>query len=302
MRIATVRAGGECRPAIVCDDRAVDLVSATAALAAEGHALALPAPESVEALLTQGSGGLAQAARVCEWALGRAGAFGQPLSSVHFAPPVTRPQKIIGVGMNYRDHCAELGRPIPDDIRTFGMFANTLVGHEEPVVLARESRMMDYEAELVVVIGTPGKHIAREIALDHVAGYAIGNDVSARDFQLADPQAMRGKSGDTHSPIGPWIVTADELPAGAAGLDISLRVNGVEKQKSNTAEMVFGVAEIVSFLSGFFRLLPGDLIFTGTPAGVELGRKEPVWLKPGDRIDIAFQSLGRLSNTCVAED
>jgi 2-keto-4-pentenoate hydratase/2-oxohepta-3-ene-1,7-dioic acid hydratase in catechol pathway len=301
MRIATLRAGEELRPAIIAGDRVVDLLDASRSHVVGRGPLALPVPQSIEALLAQGSEGLAQAERVAEWALER-GDHGLDLASARFAPPVTRPQKIIGVGMNYRDHCAELNRPVPEDIRTFGMFANTLVGHEEAVILPRESAMMDYEAELVIVIGKPGKHLLPEEALDFVAGYANGNDVSARDFQLADPQAMRGKSGDTHSPLGPWIVTADELPPGAHGLEMETRVNGELRQKSSTSDMIFGVAEIVSFLSRYFRLLPGDLIFTGTPAGVQFGKKEPIWLKPGDRVDIEFQGLGRLSNSFVAEN
>ena len=302
MRITTSKVGGTYRPCIVVGDRVFDLCGATDAFIADGNFAALPAPDHVEHLLAQGPEGLVQAAKVVDWAVGRGNAHSQPLADARLTSPVRQPQKIIGVGMNYRDHCAELGRPVPDEIRTFAMFANTLIGHDEPIILARESTMMDYEAELVIVIGKPGKHISPERALDHVGGYAIGNDVSARDFQLADPQATRGKSGDTHSPLGPWIVTPDELPAGASGLDIELRVNGEIRQKSNTSEMVFGVAEIVSFLSRYFTLIPGDLIFTGTPAGVQLGKTDPVWLKPGDRIDVEFTGLGRLSNICIAED
>jgi acylpyruvate hydrolase len=159
---------------------------------------------------------------------------------------------------------------------------------------------MDWEAELVVVIGKPGKYIPVADALGHVAGYTIGNDVSARDHQRADPQAMRAKSGDTHSPIGPWLVTADEIPD-PSGLEIALSVNGVEKQRSNTAEMVFSVAEIVAFLSRYFTLKPGDLIFTGTPAGVGMGRKPPEWLRPGDRMDVSIERIGTLSNPCIGE-
>lgn len=214
--------------------------------------------------------------------------------------PVERPEKIIGVGLNYRDHCLEIGRDIPTDIRTFGMFANALVGHGAPVILPASSQEMDWEAELVVVIGKPGKYISIKDALGHVAGYTIGNDVSARDHQRADPQAMRAKSGDTHSPIGPWLVTTDEIPD-PAGLDIALSVNGIEKQRSNTSEMVFSVAEIVAFLSRYFTLKPGDLIFTGTPAGVGMGRKPPEWLRPGDRMDVSIERIGTLSNRCVSE-
>lgn len=222
------------------------------------------------------------------------------LPEVALRAPVERPEKIIGVGLNYRDHCREIGREIPADIRTFGMFANALVGHGAPVVLPSSSAEMDWEAELVVVIGRPGKYIGTADALGHVAGYTVGNDVSARDHQRADPQAMRAKSGDTHSPLGPWIVTSDEIPD-PAGLAIALSVNGIEKQRSNTSEMVFSVAEIVAFMSRFFTLKPGDLIFTGTPAGVSMGRKPPEWLRPGDRMDVTIERIGTLSNPCVGE-
>lgn len=296
MRLVTVEADGRYYPGAVEGDNIVDLAKAIPALPGRASQVV----ETVEALLALGSDGVELAAEAIRHALD-AGRFIQPLSACRLAPPVRAPQKIIGVGMNYRDHCAELDRPIPTDIRTFGMFANTLVGHEAPVIMTRGSTQMDYEAELVIVIGRRGKHIPLAAALDHVGGYTVGNDVSARDFQLADPQAMRGKSGDTHSPIGPWIVTPDELPEGANGLAIGLTVNGVEKQKSDTAQMVFGSAEIVSFLSGFFTLEPGDLIFTGTPGGVGLGRKPQAWLQAGDRMEVTIQGIGTLANTCVAE-
>ncbi len=296
MRLVTVEADGRYYPGVVNGDNVVDLTEAIRALPGR-------APEafgSLEALLAKGPEGVKLAGEAALHAL-RAGRSVQPLAACRLAPPVRAPQKIIGVGMNYRDHCAELDRPIPADIRTFGMFANTLVGHDAPVIMTRGSTQMDYEAELVIVIGRRGKHIPVAEALDHIGGYTVGNDVSARDFQLADPQAMRGKSGDTHSPIGPWIVTPDELPEGAKGLAIGLTVNGIEKQKSDTAQMVFGCAEIVSFLSGFFTLEPGDLIFTGTPAGVGLGRKPQAWLQVGDRMEVTIEGIGTLANTCVAE-
>ncbi len=296
MRLVTVQSGDRCFPGSVEGDVVVDLAQASRNMPAD----AMLVIDTVQALLGTGPGGIDRARSVAQWAL-ESGRDLYPLSSCRLAPPVTAPQKIIGVGMNYRDHCAELDRPIPTDIRTFGMFANTLVGHEAPVIMTRGSTQLDYEAELVIVIGRSGKHIPVGQALDHVGGYTVGNDVSARDFQAADPQAMRGKSGDTHSPLGPWIVTPDELPLGANGLAIGLTVNGIEKQRSDTTQMVFSCAEIVSFLSGFFKLEPGDLIFTGTPGGVGLGRKPQVWLQPGDRMEVTIEGIGTLANTCVAE-
>jgi acylpyruvate hydrolase len=305
MKLATFAGSdGSSRLGAVSGDRVVDLERA------DRHPVSATRPTGLKpdcfvdmiAFLEAGDAALVRARRLVE-EFGRAGAPADAvvdLSGVTLRAPVERPEKIIGVGLNYRDHCREIGREIPADIRTFGMFANALVGHGAPIVLPSNSMEMDWEAELVVVIGKPGKYIDPAVALGHVAGYTVGNDVSARDHQRADPQAMRAKSGDTHSPLGPWIVTSDEIPD-PAGLAIALCVNGIEKQRSNTSEMVFSVAEIVAFMSRYFTLKPGDLIFTGTPAGVGMGRKPPEWLRPGDRMDVTIERIGTLSNPCVGE-
>jgi acylpyruvate hydrolase len=305
MKLATFsESNGHSRLGAVSGDRIVDLALADMSRASGSRSSELPTGcfADMIAFLTAGNPALARARQLLE-IFASAGAPADPvkdLATVTLRSPVERPEKIVGVGLNYRDHCREIGRDIPADIRTFGMFANSLVGNSAPVILPTSSQEMDWEAELVVVIGKPGKYIPVADALGHVAGYTIGNDVSARDHQRADPQAMRAKSGDTHSPIGPWLVTADEIPD-PAGLEIALSVNGVEKQRSNTAEMVFSVAEIVAFLSRYFTLKPGDLIFTGTPAGVGMGRKPPEWLRPGDRMDVSIERIGTLSNPCIGE-
>ncbi|MCR9220988.1 MAG: fumarylacetoacetate hydrolase family protein [Alphaproteobacteria bacterium] len=288
--------GGE-RPAVVVGEAAVDLNDALSAFHRTTDA---PPPASIEALLAGGADALRAADDAAAWAAAERPDLTRPLADLAFAPPVTRPEKIIGVGLNYRDHCAEIGRDIPTGIQTFGMFANSLVGHGAPIRLNRESAMPDWEAELVIVIGTAGKHIPEARAMEHVAGFTIGNDVSARDFQKADPQAMRGKSGDANSPLGPWIVTRDELPDDS-DLAISLSVNGETKQASNTRERVFQTPAIVSFLSRFFTLKPGDLIFTGTPGGVGMGRDPQEWLQPGDQVSITVAGIGVLSNPCERE-
>lgn len=295
LRILTYRTDAGLKPGVVQGDSVVDLVAAWTTLKPSPAA-----PDSVEALLAGGPSVLEHARKVAAGAVESAPEHLIPLAGLRFAPPVTRPQKIIGVGLNYRDHCEEINRPIPTAIQTFGMFTNTLIGHNEPIELARKSEKMDWEAELVVVIGKPGKHIPLERAMDHVAGFTIGNDVSARDFQAADPQAMRGKSGDTHAPLGPWIVLRDELPDDS-DLRITLTLNGEVKQDSNTGNRTFDTADIVSYLSGFFTLRPGDLIYTGTPGGVGMGRDPQEWLKPGDRIEISVGRIGVLANTCVME-
>lgn len=300
MRLVTYSMdGGVGRLGAISGNRVVDLARAAEALSLDTGPFA-----DIVSFLAAGAAAHRQAVDLVEaFSTGMAPAshkWSVELSTVRLHPPVEHPEKIVGVGLNYRDHCREIGRDIPTEIRTFGMFTNALVGHGAEVVLPESSSEMDYEAELVVVIGKSGKYIPVESALTHVGGYTIGNDVSARDHQRADPQAMRAKSGDTHAPLGPWLVTADEIPD-PAGLGISLTVNGLTRQSSNTAEMVFPVAEIVSFLSRYFTLRPGDLIFTGTPSGVEMGRKPPRWLRAGDRIDVSIERIGTLSNICVAE-
>ena len=298
MKLATISRGRSTGVAVIQGEAVVDL----AELAKSGLAPQSVSPDmlgSMAIFLQQGRDVHAALAEAAHLAADN-GVGVSAIADCTFAPPVPTPQKIIGVGMNYSDHCAEIGRPVPDSIQTFAMFANTLVGHKGEVILPRHSEKMDWEAELVIVIGKQGKYISEESAMSHIAGFTIGNDISARDFQFADKQTTRGKSGDTHSPLGPWIVTPDEIGDGT-GLDISLSVNGVTKQSSNTDNLVFGPREIVAFLSGYFTMQPGDLIFTGTPGGVGLGRNPQEWLKPGDDIEISIAGIGTLQSTCRAE-
>jgi 2-keto-4-pentenoate hydratase/2-oxohepta-3-ene-1,7-dioic acid hydratase in catechol pathway len=214
--------------------------------------------------------------------------------------PVPDPRKIICLGLNYRDHAVESGMEIPPEPVLFSKYATTLIGHQGAIVLPEVSTQVDYEAELVVVIGPGGRHIPRERALDHVAGYTIGHDVSARDWQLQKPgkQWMAGKTFDTFAPVGPDLVTADEVPDPHA-LGIRLRLNGKTMQESNTSQLIFRIDAIVAYLSKIFTLEPGDLIFTGTPAGVGMARKPPVWLQPGDVVEVEIDGLGTLRNPVV---
>jgi 2-keto-4-pentenoate hydratase/2-oxohepta-3-ene-1,7-dioic acid hydratase in catechol pathway len=213
--------------------------------------------------------------------------------------PIERPQKIVCVGLNYSDHAAEQGVALPERPILFAKWPNTLIGPGEPIVVPAISQKVDYEAELGVVIGARTKGISVENALDAVAGYVCVNDISARDLQFADGQWVRGKSPDTFCPVGPQVVPASEVPDPQA-LRIRAILNGETMQDSTTANMVFGVAEIVSFISQAITLEPGDLIATGTPAGVGAFRDPPVFMQSGDEITIEIEGIGALTNPVTA--
>jgi 2-keto-4-pentenoate hydratase/2-oxohepta-3-ene-1,7-dioic acid hydratase in catechol pathway len=223
-----------------------------------------------------------------------------PVEKVRLLAPVPRPGKIVCIGLNYRDHAAEAKLSVPAVPITFSKYATAVQHPGAPIVLPRTSAKVDYEAELAVVIGRRGKGIPRERAYDHVLGYTNLNDVSARDFQFADKQWQRAKSCDTFAPMGPAIVTTDELPDPNA-LRITLRLNGETMQDSSTAEMIFKVDELVSFVSETVTLEPGDVIATGTPAGVGFARTPPVFLKAGDVVEVEIERLGVLRNEVRAE-
>jgi len=209
--------------------------------------------------------------------------------------PIERPQKIICVGLNYRDHAEEQGVDAPEKPILFAKWPNTLIGPGDPIVLPAISEQVDYEAELGVVIGSQVRNVSVENALEAVGGYVCVNDVSARDLQFADGQWVRGKSPDTFCPVGPRVVPAAEVPDPQA-LPIRAILNGEVMQESSTGNMIFGVAEIIAFASQAITLEPGDLIATGTPAGVGVFRKPPVFLQPGDEITIEIDGLGALTN------
>jgi 2-keto-4-pentenoate hydratase/2-oxohepta-3-ene-1,7-dioic acid hydratase in catechol pathway len=254
------------------------------------------APASVRELLAQGPAALRRA-----WeALPRGSVRHDPAKSTLLAP-VPDPRKIICLGLNYRDHAAESGMEIPSEPILFSKYPTALIGHQAAIVLPADSQQVDYEAELVIVVGRGGRHITRERAMEHVAGYAVGHDVSARDWQLHKPgkQWMVGKTFDTFAPIGPALVTADEV-ADPHALGIRLRLNGETMQDSSTSQLIFRVDQVIAYLSRVFTLEPGDLIFTGTPPGVGMARKPPVWLKPGDVVEVEIDGLGTLRNPVVA--
>jgi 2-keto-4-pentenoate hydratase/2-oxohepta-3-ene-1,7-dioic acid hydratase in catechol pathway len=252
-------------------------------------------PTSLRELLMGGKELLRRAAE----AEGR-DAANYPAGKVKHLAPVCDPRKIICLGLNYRDHAAESGVPIPKEPVLFSKYATALIGHGDAIVLPPVSQEVDYEAELVVVIGKRGRGVTVGAGLDYVAGYTIGNDVSARDWQLRKDgkQWMAGKTFDTFAPTGPELVTADEI-ADPHALPIRLRLNGEIMQNSNTRGMIFPVEFVVAYLSQILTLEPGDLIFTGTPPGVGMARNPPVYLKAGDVAEVEIDGLGALRNPVI---
>jgi 2-keto-4-pentenoate hydratase/2-oxohepta-3-ene-1,7-dioic acid hydratase in catechol pathway len=217
-----------------------------------------------------------------------------------YHPPVWNPRKIICVGLNYADHAKEAGLEKPDYPVLFLRVDTTLVGHDQPLVMPPCSTEFDYEAEMVAVIGKAGRNIAFSKALDHVAGYSVFNEASLRDYQFKSQTWTAGKNFDATGGFGPDVVTADEVPPGADGLRIQTRLNGETLQDGNTDDMLFKIPTLIETISEVMTLLPGDIIVTGTPAGVGLGRKPPVWMKPGDVCEIELEGVGLLSNPIKA--
>ena len=230
----------------------------------------------------------------------RAGADAVPLADVRLRPLVPRPGKIICVGLNYLDHVGETGRDIPEYPVLFTKFAEALIGPSDPIVLPAESTQVDYEGELAVVIGRAGRRIAAEDGLAHVAGYTIANDVTMRDFQYKTHQWLQGKAWEASTPLGPWLVTPDEVGDPSA-LELRLSIGDRVLQKASTAQMMFDVPTLIAHISTFVTLQPGDVILTGTPGGVGFRREPQVFLAPGDRVRVEIAGLGALENAVVAE-
>jgi 2-keto-4-pentenoate hydratase/2-oxohepta-3-ene-1,7-dioic acid hydratase in catechol pathway len=223
-----------------------------------------------------------------------------PLEQLRLAPAITDPEKIICVGLNYRKHAAEGGMPVPEQPIYFAKWRNSLAGSGEEVVIPAVTSKADYEVELVAVIGRTTRNVSTDAALDSVFGYATGNDLSARELQMRSSQWTYGKAIDGFAPLGPYLVTADDVPD-PQDLRTRTWVNGDLRQDSNTRDMVFSVAELVSDLSQIMTLEPGDVIYTGTPEGVILGMTDQVWLQPGDEVVCEVEGLGRLVTPLVAD-
>jgi len=214
-------------------------------------------------------------------------------------PPIARPQKILCIGLNYRDHAAEVKLDLPEHIAVFPKWPNTLIGDGAPIVIPAESHRIDYEVELTFVIGKRGRHIKKEDAFEYIAGYTIMNDVSIRDYQMRSSQWAMGKAWDTHGPLGPVLVTSDEIPD-PQNLSIRTSIGGELLQDSHTSQMVFDVATIVEQLSEVMTLEPGDIVATGTPAGVGTSRQPRRWMQAGERVRLEIEKIGVLENPLVA--
>jgi acylpyruvate hydrolase len=247
-------------------------------------------PGGLKALIEGGPTALAAAAAT----LAKAPAI--DLSTVELLPPVSNPEKIVCIGLNYVDHSAESGFKQPDFPTIFGRFNSSLIGHGAAILRPEVSVQLDYEGELVAIVGKTARDVSEGDALTHIAGYSIFNDGSIRDYQFKAPQWTPGKNFDNTGAFGPCFVTADELPPGCAGLRLQTRLNGQVVQDASISDMVFSVAKLVSILSSFMTLKPGDVIVTGTPSGVGLARKPPLFMKDGDVCDVEIEKIGLLSN------
>jgi acylpyruvate hydrolase len=218
------------------------------------------------------------------------------LNQIRLLPPLSAPGKIICVGLNYVDHSIESGFVVPNYPTIFARFPSSLTGAGSPIIRPKVSTQLDYEGEMVAIIGKGGRHISEDAALDHVMGYSIFNEASVRDYQTKSPQWTVGKNFDNTGSFGPYLVTADELPPGGKGLHIQTRLNGVVVQDASTDSMVFSVARLISILSEALTLSPGDIIVSGTPAGVGMARKPQLFMKHGDVCEVEIEGIGILRN------
>jgi 2-keto-4-pentenoate hydratase/2-oxohepta-3-ene-1,7-dioic acid hydratase in catechol pathway len=265
----------------------------------EGQVISL-APAGYPDLLAVIAGGAEARSRIDRYLQDPPASAVARLDSVKLLAPIPRPPKIICVGLNWVDHAEESRLPIPHVPTIFSKFPTAVIGPGDPIVLPKASSKPDYEAELAFVIGRGGRYLATDRWRDHVFGYMNFNDVSARDFQMATTQWMIGKTFDTFAPMGPWIASDDEV-ADPHELDIRLTINGETMQSSNTRHLIFRIPDLLCFLSGVFTLEPGDVVATGTPAGVGFARKPPRYLKPDDEVVVSVRGLGELRNPVIAE-
>ncbi|MGG0251237.1 fumarylacetoacetate hydrolase family protein [Peribacillus frigoritolerans] len=287
MKIATFSVQTEQHIGLVKDDQIISLT----ALGPEEF------PACMKKFIERGSELRSRAEQLIEQRVNNDAIF--KLSEVKILPPIAKPDKIICVGLNYFDHCKETGMEPPESPVIFSKYANAIAGHNDAIEIPINSTEVDFEAELAFVIGKEAKHVSEEEAIEYVFGYTIMNDISARDLQFQDGQWSRGKSADTFAPFGPVIVTKDEV-GDPHNLAISLELNGKIMQDSNTSNLIFTVPKIISFLSQSMTLMPGDLIATGTPPGVGMGRNPKIWLKNGDRMNVSIEKIGTLSNHIIA--
>lgn len=288
MRFVTFKKGSNSAVGIVAGDNVIDLSVADGTL-----------PKTMRALIAAGE---AAHARVRDIAASPPAEASLLFNSLALLPVITDAPKIICVGLNYADHAKEGGNEVPDYPALFMRSNQSMIAANDSIVKPSCSDTLDYEAELMVIIGKSGRHIDEAAALDHVFGYSMFNDGSVREYQRKASQWTPGKNFDDTGPVGPWIVTADELPPGAAGLSIQSRLNGKVMQSSNTTNMIVTVPRIIALLSEVMTLEPGDMIAMGTPEGVGYARKPPVFMQPGDVVEVQIEKIGVLRNPVVAED
>lgn len=306
MRLVTYTFRGTTRlGAMSGDGEVIDLARASA------RGTGAPVPDDMLALLQQGDGGMRAARQALAagqeharrsriQALAAGVLFETREAGFQLEAPLRRPGKVLAIGLNYRDHAAESKMEIPKQPVVFSKVSSCITGPGMPIYRPRVSAALDWEGEFCFVIGRRARHVKAADALDYVAGYTVGDDVSVRDWQFHSGTWMMGKGFDTHGPLGPWIVTRDEIPD-PSSLEIRTWVNGQLKQHSNTNQLIFGVGAIVEYLSQAFTLEPGDVVFTGTPAGVGASKRPPEWLKAGDTVRIEIAGIGVLENPVVEE-
>ncbi len=284
LKLATFSSGGDTRIGVVVEDQIVDLSLAAPDL-----------PADMAAFLAAGEAALLDARSAAD-----RGMHSARLSEIRLHAPVTRPPKVLGIGLNYSEHIAEVGTQTPDFPRFFNKQSTCVVGPFDPIHLPRDSDELDYEGELGIVIGRRCRHVPEAEAHRVIAGFVVGNDVSARDWQRKSGTVTLGKSFDTHGPLGPWIVTPDEV-MDPHQLDLRTWVNGELRQSSNTRFLIHDCYKQVAILSSVFTLEPGDVIFTGTPAGVGAGFTPPKYLSPGDTVRIEIERIGTIENSVIEE-
>jgi len=298
MKLLTYKKDGSIRLGVKTDKGVLDAAAAAEKLSVDG------VPSGIHEAIDGGDSAVRSLAALADRAAVAPEAAGCWLDEAELAlgPCVPNPGKIICVGLNYRKHAEETNSPVPEYPILFNKFNNTVSAHGDEIAIPRTTQKVDYEAELVIVMGKTAKYVAKEEALDHVFGYCNVNDLSARDLQMRTPQWLLGKTCDGFSPLGPYLVTADEV-GNPNELAIKTIVNGEVRQQSNTNDMIFYCDEIVSYISQHFTLSPGDIILTGTPEGVVLGYppEKQVYLKPDDVVTIEIEKLGALTNRMVLE-
>ncbi|KGM46225.1 fumarylacetoacetate hydrolase family protein [Neobacillus niacini] len=309
MKLINYTVAGHTRAGAIVENQVIDLNYAyQAQLKAEGkyrfEAIAKAyVPENTDELYQGGKESLQLAQNAIDFISANPESFDKKviynIEEVKVEAPVQKPGKIICVGHNYREHILEMGREIPSNPVIFAKFANTILGPEDDIPFYPISDQLDYEAEFTFVVGKQARNVSEEDALDYVAGYTITNDVTYRDIQRRTLQWLQGKSVDGSAPMGPYLVTTDELQ-NPSGLDVILKVNGEVRQKTNTANLVFSVQKLVAFLSNLMTLEPGDVVLTGTPGGVGVAMNPPQFLKDGDVVRIEIDQIGALENKVKA--